>query len=108
MESVSVILTELPLSVATRLSVWLALTAPASTENWALVDPAAAVTELGKVTEPGFVAWMVIFKPPAGATADRVMWQVEDVCAGSTVGLHTNPVRVTAVGGGGTSVSEKF
>jgi hypothetical protein len=81
---------------------------PARMENWALVDPAAAVTELGKLSEPAFVAWMAMFSPPAGAAADRVISQVEDVCAVRSAEVHVNPVSVTAVGGGGTSVSEKF
>src|SRR5271169_4110745 len=78
--------------------------------NRALVDPAATFTELGALRKLAFVAWMATFKPPAGAAADRVILQVADVCAVSTVELHANPVRVTAVGGGGgdVSVSEKL
>src|SRR5271169_2627164 len=76
--------------------------------NRALVDPAATFTELGALRKLAFVAWMATFKPPAGAAADRVILQVADVCAVSTVELHVNPVRVTAVGGGDISVSEKL
>ena len=77
-------------------------------ENWALVDPAAADTELGMLREPAPVSCRAILNPPAGAAADRVILQVEDVCEVSTVELHPKPVRVTTTGGGGASVSEKF
>jgi hypothetical protein len=77
-------------------------------ENRALDDPAGTATELGTLSETPFVAWMAMFRPPAGAAADRVILQVADVCAVSTVELHANPVRVTAAGGGDVSVSEKL
>ena len=77
-------------------------------ENWTLVDPAAAVTELGTLRETAFVKWMAIFSPLAGATADRVILQVADACAVSSVELQVNPVRVTGGGGGGVSVSVKL
>ena len=102
------ILTELPFRLATRLSVWLVVTLPVRMENRALVDPAATVTELGTLREPAFVTWRAMLNPSAGAAPDRVILQVEESCAVSTVELHVNAVSVTAVGGGGTSVSEKF
>lgn len=102
------ILTELPLSVATRVVVWLLLTPPVCMENWTLVDPAAAVTELGTFRETAFVKRMAMFNPPAGAAADSVILQVADVCAVSSVELHVNPVSVTGGGGGGASASVKF
>jgi len=96
------------LRLATRLSVWPLLTLPACMENRAPVDPAATVTELGTLRKLAFVACKAMFKPPAGAAADRVILQVSDVCAVSTVELHVNPVRGTPVGCGGTSVSAKL
>ena len=88
------------------------MTPPVCTENCALVDPAAAVTDVGKPKEPAFVALMAMFDPPAGAAADRVIVQVEDACAVRTVELHANPFGVNAVGGvgggGGASVRVKF
>jgi hypothetical protein len=77
-------------------------------ENVTLVDPAAAVTELGTLRETAFVKWMAMFNPPAGAAADRVMLQVADACPVNSVELHVTPVGITAGGGGGVSVSVKF
>lgn len=99
-------LTELPLRVATRVVLWLLLTPPATMENVTLVDPAGAVTEVGTLMETAFVKWMEMFNPLAGAAADRVILQVADACAVSSVELQVNPVRVT--GGGGVSISVKF
>lgn len=66
------------------------------------------MTELGALRELVFVCRTAMFRPPAGAEADKVTVQVEDACAVNTVELHSNPVRVTAVCGWGASVSEKF
>jgi hypothetical protein len=99
-------LTELPLSVATSVVVWLLLTPPVCMENVAFVAPDATVTELGTLKEPVLVAWRATFNPPAGAAADRVMVQVEDACAVNTVEMHANPFSATT--GGGVSVSVKF
>ena len=108
-ESARLILTELPLSVATRVVLWLLLTPPVSIENETLVDPAAAATELGTLRERALVKWIAMFSPPAGAAADRVILQVADACAVSSVELHVNPVRVTGGGGGGgVSIRVKF
>ena len=84
------------------------MTLPVRMENRALVDPAATVTEPGTLRSPAFVTWTAMFNLPAGAAPDRVILQVEESCAVSTIELHVNPVRVTAVGCGGASVSEKF
>jgi hypothetical protein len=77
-------------------------------ENWTLVDPAAAATELGTLRETAFVKRMAMFNPPAGAAADSAILQVADVCAVSIVELHVSPVRIIAGVGGGASVSVKF
>lgn len=95
--------------MATRVVVWLLLTPPATIENVTLVDPAAAVTELGTLRGTAFVKRMAIISPPAGAAADRVIVQVADACAVSSVELQANPVRVTGGGGGGgVSITVKF
>ena len=107
-ESARLILTELPLSVATRVVLWLLLMPPATMENVTLVDPAATDTELGTVRGTACVNWMARFNPPAGAAADRVILQVADACAVSSVELQANPVRVTGGGGGGVSITVKF
>jgi hypothetical protein len=94
--------------VATRVVLWLLLTPPVTMENVTLVDPAAAVTELGTLSWTVFVKWMATVSPPAGAAADRVILQVADACAVSSVELQANPVRVTGGGGGGVSITVKF
>ena len=105
--SMSVTLAELPFSVAVSMAAWL-LFMPARMEKRALVDPAAMVTELGKVSEDALAACIMTFTPPAGAGADRLTWQVVELCGARVVVLQVSPATVTEAGDGGARVSEKF
>jgi len=82
------VVTEFPLRVADRSAVWLALMLPVSTENPAVFEPPAAVTELGTLNSGEPVRWMGMCKPPLGAAADNMIWHFEDECDASVVGLQ--------------------
>jgi hypothetical protein len=81
----------------------LAVTEPAVALNFAVVEPAATVTDDGVVSAE-LLSETVTVKPLLGAAADRVTVQVELEPEAMLVGEHCKPEMLVA-GGGGVTVT---
>ncbi len=79
------------------------MTEPAVALNFAMVEPAATVTDDGVVSAE-LLSETVTVKPLLGADADRVSVQVELEPEAMLVGEHCKPEMLVA-GGGGVTVT---